>query len=70
MARLYCDDGHPADAGGTCPRDGLRNGGKSMFTPRGFYTSNGFVGFLPDGSRIIFPTYDEYLDYIREGLAA
>ena len=41
-----------------------------MFTPRGFYTGNGFVGFLPDGSRIIFPTYDEYLDYLHEGAAA
>ena len=41
-----------------------------MFTPRGFYTSNGFVGFLPDGSRIISATYDEYLDYISETVAA
>ena len=35
-----------------------------MFTPRGFYTSNGYVGVLPDGSRIMFATYDEYLDYM------
>lgn len=41
-----------------------------MFTPRGFYTSNGYVGFLPDGSRIMFATYDEYVDYIRESAAA
>ena len=41
-----------------------------MFTPRGFYTDNGFVGFLPDGSRIIFATQDEYLDYLCETAAA
>ena len=41
-----------------------------MFTPRGFYTANGYVGFLPDGSRIMFATYDEYMDYIREAAAA
>ncbi len=41
-----------------------------MFTPRGFYTSNGYVGVLPDGSRIMFATYDEYLDYISEMLVA
>ena len=40
-----------------------------MFKPRGFYTGSGFVGFLPDGSRIIFATYDEYLDYICEAAA-
>ena len=44
--------------------------GTIMFKPRGFYTGSGFVGFLPDGSRIIFATYDEYLDYIRETAAA
>ena len=32
-----------------------------MFTPR---------GILPDGSRIMVATYDEYLDYISEMLAA
>ena len=37
-----------------------------MFTPKGFYTGNGYVGFLPDGSRMAFPTSDEYIDYIRE----
>ena len=30
----------------------------------------GYVGILPDGSRIIFATYDEYLDYISDMLAA
>ena len=41
-----------------------------MFKPRGFYTSNGYVGFLPDGSRIIFATYNEYMEYISETTAA
>ena len=44
--------------------------GKIMFKPKGFYTSDGFVGFLPDGSRIIFATYREYMEYIREAAAA
>lgn len=37
-----------------------------MFTPKGYYTSDGYVGFLPDGSRLYFPTSDEYLEYIEE----
>ena len=37
-----------------------------MFTPRGFFTSDGYVGFLPDGSRMIFPTSEEYAEYVRE----
>ena len=41
-----------------------------MFVPRGFYTSTGYVGFLPDGSRIMFATYDEYVDYLHEAVAA
>ena len=41
-----------------------------MFRARGFYTSNGYVSLLPDGSRIMFTTNDEYLDYISEMLAA
>lgn len=41
-----------------------------MFTPRGFYTGNGYVGFLPDGSHIIFATCEEYLEYISEDAAA
>lgn len=41
-----------------------------MIAPRGFYTGNGYVGFLPDGSRMAFPTYDEYVDYLREAAAA
>ena len=41
-----------------------------MFTPGGFYTGSGYVGFLPDGSRIVFATWEDYLDYIDEDRAA
>lgn len=37
-----------------------------MFTPKGYYTHQGYVGFLPGGQRMIFATQDEYLDYLRE----
>lgn len=37
-----------------------------MFNPKGYFTSDGYVGFLPDGSRLYFPTCDEYLEYIEE----
>ena len=37
-----------------------------MFLPKGYYTSQGYTGFLPDGSRMAFPTQDEYLDFVRE----
>ena len=37
-----------------------------MFFPGGFDADHGYVGFLPDGSRMVFPTHDEYTDYIRE----
>ena len=37
-----------------------------MFMLTGFYTGSGYVGFLPDGRRMIFPTFDEYVDYIRD----
>ena len=40
-----------------------------MFMPKGYYTSQGYVGFLPDGGRMFFPTPDEYLDYLRERAA-
>ena len=26
-----------------------------MFIPKGYYTSQGYTGFLPDGSRMAFP---------------
>jgi len=37
-----------------------------MFRPRGYTTGQGFMGFMPDGSRMFFPTADEYFDYIYE----
>jgi len=37
-----------------------------VFKPKGFYTSHGYVGFLPDGSRMAFPTQGEYEEYIRD----
>lgn len=37
-----------------------------MFIPRGYYTSQGYTGFLPDGSRMAFPTQEEYIDYVEE----
>ena len=39
------------------------------FRPRGFFTGNGYVGFLPDGRRLSFPTYSEYLELIEEEAA-
>jgi|GEM_PF-3237991 len=37
-----------------------------MFRPRGYDTQSGYTGFLPDGTRMYFPTSDEYLDYLHE----
>ena len=37
-----------------------------MFHPKGYYTSQGYTGFLPEGGRMAFPTQDEYLDFLRE----
>ena len=37
-----------------------------MFRPSGYTTNQGFIGFMPDGSRMFFPTSDEYYDYIEE----
>ncbi len=37
-----------------------------MFTPKGYYTHQGYTGFLPDGQRMNFPTMREYIDYIEE----
>ena len=41
-----------------------------MFHPKGYYTSQGYTGFLPGGSRMAFPTQDEYLDYIEDSSEA
>ena len=43
-----------------------RNEVASMFIPKGYYTSQGYTGFLPDGSRMAFPTQEEYFDYVEE----
>lgn len=40
-----------------------------MFNLKGYFTSDGYVGFLPDGSRLYFPTYDEYVEYMEEVVA-
>ena len=37
-----------------------------MFKLKGYYTGNVYVGFLPDGGHMVFPTFDEYADYIRD----
>ena len=37
-----------------------------MFHPSGYTTFQGFTGFLPDGRRMVFPTQDEYFDFLRE----
>ena len=37
-----------------------------MFIPKGYYTSQGYTGYLPDGSRMFFPTQAEYLDYVDQ----
>ena len=42
------------------------DGGANLFKFKGYYTSNGYVGFLPDGCRMCFPTQGEYEEYIRE----
>ena len=43
-----------------------RNEVAAMFIPKGYYTSQGYTGFLPDGSRMAFPTQEEYIDYVEE----
>lgn len=41
-----------------------------MFRPKGYYTDGGYIGFLPDGRKMFFPTYDEYMDYVDDDEAA
>ena len=41
-----------------------------MFKPRGYTTAQGFIGLLPDGGRMYFPTAAEYYEYIEELLEA
>ena len=42
----------------------------ATFRPQGFFTNDGYVGFLPDGRRLSFPTYEEYLEFIADDDAA
>ena len=46
---------------------GSRN---TSFRPKGYFTNDGYVGFLPDGRRLSFPTYAEYLEFVADEDAA
>ena len=37
-----------------------------MFRPTGYTTNQGFIGFLPDGSKMFFPTSNEYFEYVDD----
>ena len=37
-----------------------------MFKPYGYTTGQGFIGLLPDGRKMFFPTAGEYYEYIDE----
>lgn len=37
-----------------------------MFRPTGYTTNQGFIGFLPDGSKMFFPTSNEYYEYVDD----
>ena len=41
-------------------------GGSDMYMPKGYYTGQVYVGFLPNGSRMSFPTQAEYREYIDD----
>ncbi len=34
--------------------------------PKGYLVRQGYVGFLPDGQKMLFPTQDEYNEYFSE----
>lgn len=34
--------------------------------PSGYHTSNGYIGFLPNGGKMLFATEQDYFDYIFE----
>lgn len=36
-------------------------------TPGGYHTPNGYVGFLPNGRKMLFATEQDYFDYISGG---
>ncbi len=37
-----------------------------MFKPYGYLTKDGYFGRLADGTYRLFPTEQEYLEYIKE----
>lgn len=37
-----------------------------MFRPTGYTTNQGFIGFLPNGSKMFFPTSNEYFEYVDD----
>jgi len=37
-----------------------------MFRPTGYTTIQGFIGFLPDGSKMYLPTSNEYYEYVDD----
>jgi len=37
-----------------------------MFKPCGYTTNQGYVGLLPDGRKMLFPTAGEYYEYVEE----
>lgn len=39
---------------------------QDAFSPKGFYIGSSYVGFLPDGSKLLFPTEEEYIEYVEE----
>ena len=65
MAQHHGHGKHSSDS-----RNDLIKEATTMFTPKGYYTNNGYVGFLPDGTRMMFATYNEYVDYLEEDVAA
>lgn len=38
----------------------------TMFRPAGYTTNQGFIGFLPDGTKMYFPTSNEYYEYVDD----
>ena len=34
--------------------------------PYGYLVEQGFIGILPDGRKMLFPTQDEYIEYLSE----
>ena len=35
-------------------------------TPYGYLIGQGFIGFLPDGKKMLFPTQEEYYEFFSE----